>query len=181
MAKKKYLIILSTCLCLLVFACFGNSSIAYGKNSNSYYLETTLKYINRYNLYETQNTTTTIENMKSTINSWNGIKLLIEKSTSSEDYFIIRYCRLNYFNTSSPNNINSQNTGNYYIDNNGIIHTYNGANTNWNLSTQEIYKFGIGPFGNSSGYIYAKQVTNANYNIFNIDNITRNIYTRVLG
>lgn len=164
MIKKKYLIILSTCLCLLVFACYGNCSIAYGQNSNSYYLHKVLEYYNVYNLYETtEQTTISRQEFENYINNRNGIYIDVSNDTTTDGINRITIYGIDY--------IDNQNRGQYtkyiryyingkngLIQNSGTIQATGAVSINNSIpNTSYRYAFMIGPYLSTTGYDKAYQ------------------------
>lgn len=140
---KKKITYLGIYLVILLLGLFGSCSIAYGKNSNSYYLHEVLKYFNAYNLYESFNqnniSKTDFENY---INNYNGIFIRKQGTTWLQVYSI------NYINT---NNETVMNATNYEINlNTGQISRGTINNANYikvtNVTSSYNYTFAIAPY-----------------------------------
>lgn len=161
---KKKITCLGIYLVILLLGLFGNSSIAYGKNSNSYYIHKVLEYYNLYNLYETiEQTTISRTDFESYINNRNGIYIDVSNDTTTGGINRITIYGIDY--------IDNQNRGQYtkyiryyingkngLIQNSGTLQASGAVSiTNAIPNTSYRYAFMIGPYLSTTGYDKAYQ------------------------
>lgn len=160
---KKKITCLSIYLVILLLGLFGNSSIAYGKNSNSYYVHEVLKYYNAYNNYLSMNDSNSFNRteFENIINSYNGVYIYYGETTNKNLY--IR--AINYIGETTYNKPNigfrislSGNLAGYIRNESGNVGSGNTMLPNFNTNS---YQFMIGPL--YSGTRNNKIITD-NYN-----------------